>query len=198
VFGAPSRLRGGDAAQREEMHATRCPKVGMRALCAARSVQDLRRLERQQQLGHVAGALLQDTQGGADAAGDGEFQKRLKFRGSGDADVDRQADPFGAPAARPRRSRARPRSRTGWRWPSARRCARRRPASSAAPPSPCRSDPSGSMSRLPSGWPATCRRAKPSKRPGLEKLHRGVERAHRLRDAAAEDQRPAVTPASPR
>ena len=27
------------------------------------------------------------------------------------------------------------------------------------------SDPSGSMSRLPSGWPATCRRSKPSNAP---------------------------------
>ena len=99
-----------------------------------------------------------------------EADQRLELRRAGDADVDRQGDAGGA-AARSAQAidRARRRSRTGWRSPSRASVSRWKPALRASAAIAMASPPAGSMSPLPSGWPATCRRVKPraSKTAGL-------------------------------
>jgi hypothetical protein len=90
----------------------------------------------QEELGHVHRALLEHLERRAHAAGDGELDEGLELGGAGDADVDGRRMPSAASRSA-QRSRGPRRSRTAWRARARAPCAPPRPASSAAPPSPC-------------------------------------------------------------
>ena len=151
---------GADAAEREEVDA-RDRRRRVRGLVGGELGEEARRVEGEHEPGQVGGAALQHAQDRAGAAGHGVAEQRLQLGGAGDADVERQV----MPAARRRSAQAMTGAASKTNWVTTAISASvspAKPALRAGRPWRSVSPPSGSMSRLPSGWPATCRRVKPA------------------------------------
>ena len=149
---------GGDAAEREEMHALD-RRSRVRRPVGGELGEELGRLERDHKPGEV-------SRGAAAPGGSGRRRRPSRTSAAsgawraGDADWTGRVMPA-ARSARPRRSTGAA-SKQNWVaiaiWASV---SRAKPALRASAAMALASPPAGSMSLLPSGWPATCRRVKP-------------------------------------